>query len=306
MSTFIYNQPTIQQVQAFDVLVAFVLQTVAASTARIYGQTFALWRSWCLENSVQPLDVSPALVLDFLSVQNVAKVTRQRQMTALRKLTQIDYILSPTVEKRLRNEALKAIKVPNDNMERAKPSVALSDADKLLRVWAKPTNMHRRNRALIAVMMLVNFRRSEVATLLWRDVNFETGVLTSRHGKGDKIREVPLTANFALEALRAWQVSQLPRRWFIFCPLERGDKIGEDKPISGSDVYRIVKMTEDISGIEIQRQDDRSTILSDAMATGNALATVQAAVRRAQGEMPLSPTEPNDGRRARRTSKRRV
>ena len=50
------------------------------------------------------------------------------------------------------------------------------------------------------------------------------------------------------EALRAWQMCQEAGRTFVFCPIERGDHLGKDKPIRGTDVYRIVAQTEAISG----------------------------------------------------------
>jgi len=44
------------------------------------------------------------------------------------------------------------------------------------------------------------------------DVDFENGVVTVRHGKGDKRREVTLAGDLALDDLRAWQMCQPPGR----------------------------------------------------------------------------------------------
>lgn len=298
----------LEQAQPFDELTAFALQTVAASSARVYRQTFALWRAWCVDQGVDPLDLRPTQVLAFLTAQNVTRTTRQRQLSALRKLAQILYILAPSDDTRRIIEALKGIKVPtggDNGHERTKRALAPSQADKVLRAWDQLTPTHRRNRALIAVLALGALHRSEAAGLAWRDIDFENGVLSVRHGKGDKAREVPLAGDFALDALREWQVCQPTGRDFVFCPLERGDKLGKDKPISGTDVYRIVKATEDASGIAFKPHDLRRTFITEALAAGTPLATVQAAAGHARGETTLRYAQAVDARQARKTLKLR-
>src|SRR3954466_5726462 len=94
----------IESVQAFDELVALALQTVAASSARVYAQTFTTWRTWCAGDGTHPLDLRPVNVLRFLGAQDATKSTRQRQLSALRKLAQMAYILAPTEDTRRVNE----------------------------------------------------------------------------------------------------------------------------------------------------------------------------------------------------------
>jgi integrase len=293
---------------ALDELIDFALATLpSAASVRIYRQTYTLWRSWCAQKGANPLDLRPVAVLGFIGAQNVTKATRQRQLSALRKLAQVLYIAAPTEETRRIVEALKVIKAPTgseNGRERTRKALAPSEADKVLRVWNEPTNMHRRNNALIAVLALGALRRSEAAALQWRDVDFENGVVTVRHGKGDKARDVPLAGDFALEALQAWQACQMERT-YVFCPVVKGDKLGKDKPISGTDVYRIVKATEALSGIAFKPHDLRRTFITEALATGTPLATVQAAAGHARGETTLRYAQAVDARRARRELKLR-
>jgi hypothetical protein len=72
------------------------LRQVSPGAARVYAQTFKLWRSWCDENSINALLMYPANVLRFLAAQNVAKSTRQRQLSALRQLAKMMDILHPS------------------------------------------------------------------------------------------------------------------------------------------------------------------------------------------------------------------
>jgi integrase len=312
MSMIVRPSDAIEPVQdwqvAFNELEALALQTVAASSARVYGQTFALWRLWCAQNGANPLDLRPVWVLGFIGAQNATKATRQRQLSALRKLAQMLYILAPSEDHRRIVEALKVVKAPSggeSGTERSRRALAPSEADKVLRVWNQPTNTHQRNNALIAVLALGALRRSEAAALQWRDVDFENGVVTVRHGKGDKAREVPLAGDFAVQALHAWQTYQGAGRVCVFCPVVKGDKLGKDKPISGTDVYRIVKATEALSGIEFKPHDLRRTFITEALATGTPLATVQAAAGHARGETTLRYAQAVDARRARRELKLR-
>jgi integrase len=308
MASAKHESSILQSAQPFDELVALAQQTVAASSARVYGQTFALWRDWCAENDVNLLDLRPAGVLAFLGGQNITKTTRQRQLSALRKLAQMAYILTPTENTRRMVEALREVRLPTDvgsGQERATRALAPAQADKVLRVWVLPSNTHRRNQALIAVLALGALRRSEAAALCWRDVDFEHGVITVQHGRDKKLREVPLAGDLALDALRAWQMCLPAGREFIFCPMERNENLGKDKPISGTDVYRIVKATEAASGVEFKPHDLRRTFITEALATGTPLAAVQAAAGHARGETTLRYAQAVDVRQARKALKLR-
>jgi integrase len=100
--------------------------------------------------------------------------------------------------------------------------------------------------------------------------------------------------------LRVWQCSQPVGREFIFCPIRKGDHVGADKPISGMDVYRVVKATEAACGIEFKPHDLRRTFINEALATGTPLATVQAVAGHARGETTLRYAQAVDARRARK------
>jgi integrase len=223
-----------------DERISVALMTVAPGSQRIDAQTFRAWRAWCVEHGIDPLDLRPAHVLDFLTSQPTAKATRQRQLAALRKLAAMRQVLTPSESTRQIHEALKLIKAPvpgSNTKESSRRALAPREADKLLRVWDDDTLADARNRALVSVLLLGGVRRSEAAALRWQDVDFENGIVTVRHGKGDTSREVPLAGEFDLEALAVWQQTVPAGREYVFGPLERGDHLGKDQPISGTDVY---------------------------------------------------------------------
>lgn len=286
----------------FNALADQVERTVAASSARVYKQTFGAWTEWCAMNGVSPLDLRPGNVTAFLEANDTTKATRQRQLSALRKLAQMLYIIEPTDDHRRIVEALKVTKAPagGAGRERARRAMTPAEADRMLRVWNGDQPVHKRNRALVAVLLLGGVRRSEAAALRWRDVDFENGVLYVRHGKGDKARDVPLAGDYALEALRAWQLVQPSGYVWVFGPVERGGSIGADRALSGTDVYRIWTATATAAGVESKPHDARRTFITEALATGTPLATVQAAAGHANGETTLRYAQAVDARRARR------
>jgi integrase len=290
-----------------DELITLTLQTVAPSSARVYQQTYHLWADYCHNAGVQPLNLHPANVLAFLSAQDTSKATRQRQLSALRKLAQMALILRGSDDDRRIYEALQVIKAPTTSggQERNRRALAPSEADKLFRVWREDTPLHRRNHALIAVLALGGIRRAEAAALRWHDVDFENGVLSIRHGKGDKRREVPLAGELALNALRHWHMVQPAEREFVFCPIRKGGNIGTDKPITGTDVYRVVEHTQKLSGIEFKPHDLRRTFITEALATGTPLATVQAIAGHARGDTTLGYAQAVNAREARKALKLR-
>src|SRR5690606_12530471 len=116
--------------------------------------------SWCAATGVDPFDLRPGAVTAFLSAQNTTKATRQRQLSALRKLAQMLYILEPTDDHRRYVEALKVTKAPagDKGSERTRKALTPAEADKMLRIWNGATPADARNRALVAVLLLGGIR----------------------------------------------------------------------------------------------------------------------------------------------------
>lgn len=297
----------IQPVTPFDELRTLALQSVAESSARVYADTFDKWGDYAHNAGHSPLDLRPVNVLAFIDAQNTSKATRQRQLSALRKLAQMGYILTGTDEARRLYEALQVVKAPTGKggQERSRKALTPSEADKLFRVWTDDTPLHRRNHALIALLALGGIRRSEAAMLRWRDVDFTNGVITIAHGKGDKRREVPLAGDLALDALRQWQITQDAGRAWVFCSIRKNGILGVDKPITGTDVYRTVEATVAASGIDFKPHDLRRTFITEALATGTPLATVQAIAGHAQGSTTLTYAQAVNAREARKALKLR-
>lgn len=301
----------------YDTVVAAALGGLpSANSQRVYKQTYSAWQTWAADNGLTPFDLLPANIRLFLTNTNTSKATRQRQLSALRRLAQKAHTLALLVDADTARklEALRAlladVKAPAPEEPTAsREGIALAprDANKLLRAWAalkhEPTLADLRNRALVALLLATGMRRSEAAALRWQQVDFDNGVIVGLVGKGDKKRDVAIVGEFALDALRDWRMAQPGDYVHVFTPVERNNHMGADRSLTGTDIYRIMKATAAKAGVEFKPHDLRRTFITEALAQGTTVQQVQAQAGHARGETTLGYARAIDARRARKVIK---
>lgn len=295
------GQPIPDYESAFDSLVEQTLKTVTASSARVYRQTYDLWADFCSNHQHDPLDLRPAAVLAFAEAQRVTRATRKRQMSAMRKLAKMLWILSGDDDAGRIYAALKETRPPETNLrDNARDRRALSpdEVRTLLNVWHEDNPLHRRNRAIIALLFLTGLRRSELAALRWDDLDLESCTLRVRAGKGDREREVTIAGRLAIHALRRWREA-LPGRMYVFPSFNRARQPSADSPTDGQTVFRVVKRTEALSGIQFSPHTARRTFITEGLLRGASLASMQAQAGHIRGETTLGYARPLDARQRR-------
>lgn len=286
----------------FTQLVEATLATVASSSARIYRQTFVLWRTWCRQHEVDPLNLIAANVREYLLTQYVSKNTRSRQLSALRKLARVLALDYTQPAWRSAYESLLLLRVPTEGItERARPGRALNptQANQVLEVWNGRKLIQRRNRALVALLFLTGLRRSEAAALRWSDLDLAEGVLQVQHGKGDQARTAAIAGELAISALKDWRQTIGEAREYVFCAIGKGNRLGLDEPLTDHAVYEVVKRTEQLTGVVFSPHDARRTFITEALATGAPLADVQAQAGHKQPSTTLRYAKPVDARHRR-------
>jgi len=230
----------------------------------------------------------------------VSKSTRQRQLSALRKLAEMLAILDYRNSARdAMYKSLKKLKVGymgDTGTQRSLHALSPAEADKVLRVWNGSRLIDKRNRAMIATLFMTGMRRSEIATLRWIDIDFETGLIFVRQGKGDKSRHVAVAGDIALNALAEWKDIAGNERQFVFCSMKKGCKVGDDKPTHSQTVYLVVKTTERQSGVTFSPHTVRRTFITEALNSGTPLAEVKAQVGHEQESTTLRYARPVDAR----------
>lgn len=288
----------------FEALIQVTERTLSDGSVRVYQQTYRKWEQWAYEHGLSPLDINGHNVYEFLLDQEVSKSTRQRMLSALRTLAEMLSILdhgNPIREAAY--QTVKRIRVPSEGATestRQKRALSQDEAQIVLNIWDEDTNMHKRNRAIIATLLMTGIRRSEAAALKWSDIDLDGGVILIRHGKGDKEREVAIFGDIAVEALLTWREAQGDRT-YVFCTVNKGDNLGPDKPMTPTSIYRVVKATEERAGIEhFSPHDARRTLITALLATGTPLADAQAQAGHSQGSTTLQYAQAADARRRRR------
>lgn len=275
--------------RGLDSIIDMALATVAESSARIYQDTFNRWRKWALLNEVDELNINPFTALSFLRDQDVTLTTRQRQLSALRKLTQVVAILDHRNDDARRvYEGMKLIKAPKQGAggkERKRRALAPEQVEKLLDVWLTDDLISIRNQALIATMFASGARRAEIVALQWHDIDLPHGTLHIRHGKGDKERHAALFGDLAVRALKYWH-AQTEGREYVFCPLIN-QSFGEDKPITADTLYHIVDLTGKRAGVNWKPHDARRTLATELLERDMPLSEVQQQLGHAQANTTM-------------------
>jgi len=276
---------------------------VAPSSARVYRDTFAKWLAYADSEGIDPRDLHFENVRDFMTVTPGSKATQQRRLSALRKLAEVVAIAEPANPlRRAAYESLKLFKVKyaantSTGTERERRALTPAEADRLLREAQRRVDRAAdhdrakaiRDRAIVATLLLTGLRRAELAALKWRDVDFSNGVISVRHGKGDKAREVAIYSQAALEALKAWQLEQ-PRRYeTVITRVRRGGVHEADQPVDTTSIWRVVSDVAEAAGIgHLKPHDLRRTLATELLATGDPVHHVQAQLGHANASTTLN------------------
>ncbi|MCI0351458.1 MAG: tyrosine-type recombinase/integrase, partial [Acidobacteriales bacterium] len=257
-----------------------LLYSLSATSKRQYQHTFKLWAQFASDNGFHPLELTPTHIIAFLDSHALAHRTKTARLSHLRKLLATLHAQQPdTVTIEALYKQVQLLKVKRDEetqtADRDKHALKPAQIHKALAVWRADTRLHRRNRALLAVLFYAGLRRSEAAALQWRDIDLEAGVIHVRHGKGDKERTVPILSDTLTADLQQWR-SCVENRVYVFCGIRKGDHLDSDKPMITNSIWKVVKATGEAIGIaNLAPHDARRTLLTNALQAGANVADAQ-------------------------------
>lgn len=264
------------KINEYDKLVDATLLTVGDSSRRTYQATYNRWADWCHNHRIDPASLHPANIQQFLIDQHVTRRTRLNQLSAMRALIKTLAILRPEMQPLY--EIVKASRIPKDNLatsERGMIALTSDEANRILAAWTAGDPISARNRALIALLLATGLRRAEIGALEWRDVDLDAGTAVVRHGKGDKSRTVAIVGDYAIDALRVWRARCDPHLRYVFAPLDNQGRVSDDRAMSGDNVYRVVKVTQQRSDVSFSPHDLRRTLATELLVEGASIADVQ-------------------------------
>lgn len=277
-----------------------VMSGLSQSSKRVYMHTYDKWMQFCQCENISPLEITHQNVSSFLSSFDGTKSTKQRRLSALRRLLDtlaiVDYE-NPQWE--AMHKALQRFKVTAaDSTGKTRDKQALKPRDiyAAFDVWQGDKLVNIRNRALLAVAFYAGLRRSEIAALKWSNIDFDNGMVLVEHGKGDKERTVPFVNDEALTYIEAWRkasTAEFSQRTYIFCGLRnRGSgELLADKPMSTTAIYKVMQKSGGFAP-----HDARRTLITDMLNNGVSVADAQFVAGHANPQTTLGYAQVKDAK----------
>lgn len=263
--------------EAFQIMAYGLTET----SKRQYQHSFTAWAEWCAATGAAPYDMSAANVIRFLDSAPLARRTKMARLTHLRRLAQTLHTGDASNPALRQNyEQLQLLKLPKDDRAgkpRERKALAPDQVYEAFKRWPATTRLGMRNRALLAVLFYAGLRRSEAVALKWSDVDFDAGLLTVRHGKGNKERTIGFASDKALDYLRRWR-AEIPEYEHVFVAVSKGDKVTSDEPISTETVRRVTMASGDF-----KPHDARRTLITRMLLSGTTLPDAQYTAGHANG-----------------------
>lgn len=140
-----------------------------------------------------------------------------------------------------------------------------------------PSPAGPRDAAMIVCMYPGALRRDEVAALDLGDYDPETGVITVRHGKGNKARTT-FIENGAMGALADWLAIRGDKPGPLFCAINKGGNLQPGR-MTHQAVYNVLAKRGDLAKLrDFSPHDLRRTFISDSLDDGVDISTVAAMV----------------------------
>lgn len=195
------------------------IANLSPGTIRYYRDKLGKFHRWCAETGV-PLDPSrhdPQVARQFLRYLQSDVRWDGKHSSSVRKMTAGGIDSYYRALRRFYNWCMEQEFIAASPLEKVKGPKATDEQpdpfseDELRRLFAAVEEQGGRfllrNRAILAVLLDVGLRVSELCNLTVEDYNFQTGELLVRHGKGRKSRSVALGAQ-ARRALRNYWLLQ--------------------------------------------------------------------------------------------------
>lgn len=130
-----------------------------------------------------------------------------------------------------------------------------------------------RDGAMIALMRAGGLRRAEVCALTLADYNAEAGTLRV-HGKGNKVRELPIVDG-AADALADWLAVRGTGRGALFCPIAKGGAVTIRRMFPEAVFNMLAKRAAEAGVSDLSPHDFRRTFASDLLDAGEDISTVR-------------------------------
>jgi site-specific recombinase XerD len=215
---------------------SFAKEQHAQATRKAYRTDFGLFEAWCVSRGIAAIPALPGTVATFLAAQagdGVKPSTLSRRLASIRYVHASANHPSPTA-----HEVVKATLAGIRRTQGVAPDrKAPITAERLLQIVALVPNTLRgaRDRAILLLGFAGAFRRSELAALEVRDLEFLPDGLrvairrskTDQEGEGQAIAIVRGSCACPVETVRQWLERAKITAGPVFRPIAKGGRVTE-------------------------------------------------------------------------------
>ena len=224
-----------------DRVLALVLDSVnSPESKRAYQRGIHAYQRWHLESGKGAFNKSSVQAFKtHLKDAGLSHSAINTQLIAVRRLAAEaadNGMLDPTLAAAIgRVKGLKVQGVRSGNW------LTREQAERLLNAPDSGTLKGLRDRALLAVLVGCGLRRQEAATLTLDSIQQRDGrwVIVDMHGKGGRVRTVPVPA-WAKAAIDGWTQAAGFQDGRVFRPVNKGGRIS-GQGMTAQSVYEVVK-----------------------------------------------------------------
>ena len=178
----------------------------SAATVKAYRVSFDRFGAFCGEQTPTE-QIDSATILAYRAALERGGVSQNSVSDYLKKLSSLFTFAvehSFVQDNPVRKSDIPRQKFAHDLLSKEQIEQTLTRAPS--KVPNKHVKKAARNRAIVFVLLCCGLRNSELRALTPADLDFESGTISVRHGKGDKYRAAPFPAK-AQEAVKAYLAS---------------------------------------------------------------------------------------------------
>ncbi|MFP5385782.1 MAG: tyrosine-type recombinase/integrase [Bacteriovoracia bacterium] len=259
-----------------DFIQEFLVQFLSADTKTAYIKDLKFFFDFLRSGNVQithPKEIQSyhfQLYRDHLMERGLSSATINRRLVCIRS-----FMKWAIAARLMEHNPLDTVKLPKVQTE--SPTVAFDDEEVSRMINAPDTSTHKGkvHRLVMVLLFHLGLRRSELTHIRMHQFSQDRGHIVLRiHGKGDKVRLVPLNQEVYAEiedylaSLRA-QGIELGSEDFL---LQTELKTRNSKPMDGSTIFRVIEKYARKVGITkaVSPHSCRATVISHLLDTQHA------------------------------------
>ena len=266
-----FQEASLKKADIQDFIREFLVQFLSEDTKTAYIKDLKFFFDFLKSGNVvvtHPGDIQSyhfQIYRDHLLEKGLASATINRRLVCIRS-----FMKWSIAAKLIDHNPLDTVKLPKVQTE--SPTVAFDDEEVVRMINAPDLSTHKgKTHRLIMVMLFhLGLRRSELTHMQMHQIVDDRGHWTIRiHGKGDKVRLVPLN-QVVWEEICAYKadLNLGPEDYLLQTELKKKN----DKPMDGSTIYRVIEKYARALSINksVSPHSCRATVISHLLDTSHA------------------------------------